>query len=58
MLFVKKKDLSMRLCIDYREFNRVTVQNKYPLPRIKDLFDQLEGDKFSLRLIFVPVTIN
>lgn len=43
ILFVKKKDCSMRLCIDYRELNRVTVKNKYPLPRIEDLFDQLEG---------------
>ena len=33
----------MRLCIDYRELNRVTVRNKYPLPRIEDLFDQLQG---------------
>ena len=41
MLFVKKKDGSLRLCIDYRELNRVTVKNKYPLPRIDDLFDQL-----------------
>ncbi|XP_074291100.1 uncharacterized protein LOC141617866 [Silene latifolia] len=43
VLFVKKKDGSMRLCIDYRELNRVTVKNKYPLPRIDDLFDQLRG---------------
>ena len=43
VLFVKKTDGSMQLCIDYRELNRVTVQNKYPLPRIKDLFDQLQG---------------
>ena len=42
VLFVKKKDLSMRLCIDYRQLNKVTVRNKYPLPRIKDLFDQLQ----------------
>jgi hypothetical protein len=39
MLFVKKKDGSMWLCIDYRELNRVTIRNKYPLPRIDDLFD-------------------
>ncbi|XP_019196080.1 PREDICTED: uncharacterized protein LOC109189913 [Ipomoea nil] len=43
VLFVKKKDGSMRLCIDYRELNQVTVKNKYPLPRIDDLFDQLKG---------------
>ncbi|XP_073286711.1 uncharacterized protein [Primulina huaijiensis] len=39
--FVKKKDGSMRLCTDYRDLNRVAVKNNYPLPRIKDLFDQL-----------------
>ena len=43
MLFVKKKDGSMRLCIDYKELNKVIVRNKYPLPRIDDLFDQLKG---------------
>ena len=45
VLFVKKKDGSMRMCIDYRELNKVTVKNKYPLPRIDDLFDQLQGAK-------------
>ncbi|KAI3678050.1 hypothetical protein L6452_37329 [Arctium lappa] len=43
VLFVKKKDGSMQMCIDYRELNKVTVKNKYPLPRIDDLFDQLQG---------------
>ena len=43
MLFVKKKDGSLRMCIDYRILNSVTVKNKYPLPRIDDLFDQLRG---------------
>ena len=43
MLFVRKKDGSMRLCIDYHELNKVNVKNKYPLPRIDDLFDQLKG---------------
>jgi hypothetical protein len=48
VLFVKKKDGTMRLCIDYRELNRVTIKNKYPLPRIDDLFDQLkEASVFS-----------
>nr|GEX33053.1 putative reverse transcriptase domain-containing protein [Tanacetum cinerariifolium] len=43
VLFVKKKDGSMRLCIDYRESNKITIRNRYPLPRIGDLFDQLQG---------------
>ena len=41
-LFVKKKDGTLRLCIDYRQLNKLTVKNKYPLPRIDDLFDQLK----------------
>ncbi|PRQ45991.1 putative nucleotidyltransferase, Ribonuclease H [Rosa chinensis] len=45
VLFVKKKDGTLRLCIDYRKLNKVTVKNKYPLPRIDDLFDQLRGAK-------------
>ena len=45
VLFVKKKDGSMRLCIAYRELNKVTIRNQYPLPRINDLFDQLQGAK-------------
>nr|GEX29365.1 putative reverse transcriptase domain-containing protein [Tanacetum cinerariifolium] len=43
ILFVKKKDGSFRMCIDYRELNKLTVKNRYPLPRINDLFDQLQG---------------
>ena len=43
ILFVKKKDGSLRLCIDYRELNKVTIRNQYPLPRIDDLFYQLQG---------------
>ena len=43
VLFVKKKDGSMRLCINYHELNRVTIKNKYPLPHIDDLFNQLQG---------------
>ncbi|GJW66920.1 putative reverse transcriptase domain-containing protein [Tanacetum coccineum] len=50
VLFMKKKDSSMRLCVDYRELNRITVRNRYPLPRINDLFDQLQGAKFFSKI--------
>ena len=43
VLFVKKKDKTLRLCIDYRQLNTVTIKNRYPLSRIDDLFDQLRG---------------
>ena len=43
VLFVKKKDGTLRLCVDYRQLNKITVKNKYLLPRIDDLFDQLKG---------------
>ena len=43
VVFVKKKDKTLRLCIDYRQLNMVTIKNRYPLPRIDDLFDQLRG---------------
>ena len=43
VLFIKKKEGTLRLCIDYRELNKVTIRNRYPLPRIDDLFDQLQG---------------
>ncbi|GJY04420.1 putative reverse transcriptase domain-containing protein [Tanacetum coccineum] len=45
VLFVKKKDESFRMCINYRELNKLTVKNRYPLPRIDDLFDQLQGSR-------------
>ena len=45
ILFAKKKDKTLRLCIDYRQLNRVTIKNRYPLPRIDDFFDQLRGEQ-------------
>jgi hypothetical protein len=45
IVFVKKKDGTLRLCIDFRQLNKSSVKNKYPLPIIDDLFDQLRGEK-------------
>ncbi|GJY15672.1 putative reverse transcriptase domain-containing protein [Tanacetum coccineum] len=50
VLFVKKKDGSFRMCIDYRELNKLKVKNRYPLPRIDDLFDQLQGLSIYLKI--------
>ncbi|GJS87611.1 putative reverse transcriptase domain-containing protein [Tanacetum coccineum] len=50
VLFVKKKDGSFRTCIDYRELNKLTVKNRYPLPRIDDLFDQLQGSSIYSKI--------
>ncbi|KAG8496767.1 hypothetical protein CXB51_007985 [Gossypium anomalum] len=62
VLFVKKKDGSMRLCIDYRQLNKVTIKNKYPLPRIDDLFDQLKKaivfSKIDLRSGYYQLRVN
>ena len=49
-IFVKRKDGTLRLCIDYMELNKVTVKNKYPLPQIDDLFDKMRGAKVFQRL--------
>ncbi|KAM1721715.1 hypothetical protein ACFX12_023218 [Malus domestica] len=62
VLFVKKKDGTLRLCIDYRQLNRVTIKNRYPLPRIDDLFDQLKGacvfSKIDLRSGYYQLKIK
>ncbi|KAJ9552657.1 hypothetical protein OSB04_016702 [Centaurea solstitialis] len=50
VLFVKKKDGSFRMCIDYRELNKITIKNRYPLPRIDDLFDQLQGATYFSKI--------
>ncbi|KAJ9566126.1 hypothetical protein OSB04_002092 [Centaurea solstitialis] len=52
VLFVKKKDGSFRMCIDYRELNKITIKNRYPLPRIDDLFDQLQGATYFSKIDF------
>ncbi|KAA3480432.1 DNA/RNA polymerases superfamily protein [Gossypium australe] len=62
VLFVKKKDGSMRMCIDYRQLNKVMIKNKYPLPRINDLFDQLKGaivfSKIDLRFGYYQLRVK
>ena len=50
VLFIKKKDVSLRMCIDYRQLNMITIKNKYPLPRIDDLFDQLQGASYFSKI--------
>jgi hypothetical protein len=50
ILFLNKKDGGIRLCVDYRASNKVTVKNSYPLPRIEDIFDQLTGAKFFSKI--------
>ena len=62
MLFVKKKDGTLGFCIDYKQLNKSSVKNKYPLPRIDDLFDQMRGakvfSKIDLRFGYHQVRIK
>jgi hypothetical protein len=62
ILFVKKKDGTLRLCIDFKNLNKVTIKNKYPFPRIGDLFDQLKGARIfsniDLRSVYHQVMIK
>jgi hypothetical protein len=62
VLFVKKKDGSMRMCIDYRELHKVMIKNRYPLPKIDDLLDQLQGahvfSKIDLHLGYHQVRVK
>ena len=50
ILFVKKKDGTMRMCIDYRALNNISIKNKYPLPRVDELFDRLQGAKYFSKI--------
>jgi len=50
ILFVKKKDGSMRMCVDYRALNNITIKNSYPLPRVDELFDRLQGAKYFSKI--------
>ena len=53
MLFAKKKDKTLQLCIDYKQLNRVTIKNRYPLSRIDDLFDQLRGVQVYSKIVLL-----
>ena len=53
VVMVKKKDRNLRMCIDFRELNKKTVKNRYPIPRIDDLMDELHGAKFLLNIYLI-----
>ena len=61
-MFAKKKDKTLRLCIDYRQLNSVTIKNRYPLSRIDDLFNQLKGarvySKIDLRIGYQQLRVR
>jgi hypothetical protein len=50
MLFIEKKDGTQQMCVDYHSLNEVTIKNKYPLPRIEDLFDKIKGASIFLKI--------
>ena len=50
ILFAKNKDGTLRLCVDYRQLNKMTIKNKYPLPRINNPFDQVGGERIFSKL--------
>jgi hypothetical protein len=50
ILFIKRKDGALRFCIDFRQLNKATVKNKYPLPQINDLFDKLRGENIFSKI--------
>ena len=58
VLFVPKKDGGVRMCVGYRALNRVTVHNRYPLPRIEDLLDKLQGAKLFMKIDCAVATIK
>jgi hypothetical protein len=62
IIFVKKKDVSLQLCIDYMDLNHAIVKNRYPMPQIDDLFDQMKGEaifsKFDLRSVYHQLRIK
>ena len=62
LFFVNKKDGSLRMCIDYKQLNKVTMKNKYPIPRIDDLFDQLQSSSnfsnIELRLVYHQLSVR